>query len=108
MPCGSEHRLIQDPYGRLDDGFRYGDVLVHPHLFRSVLGCQAGIAEYQVRQTHAGAAIAVRGEADSRALAEQLQRALRDLGVPRPQIEITIVPHIERQDTGKIRRFLPL
>ncbi len=107
-PCGSEHRLIEDPYGRLDDSFRYGATVVHPHVFRSVLGSQAGIAEYQVRQTHAGAAIAVRGEGDLRALAEQLQHGLEDLGVPHPQIEITTVAQIERQDTGKIRRFLPL
>ena len=81
-PCGSEHRLIADPYGRLDDSFRYGDVVVHPHVFRSLLGSQAGIAEYQVRQTRDGAAILVRGIADTRALAEQLQMRLEDLGVP--------------------------
>ena len=48
--CG----LIDDPQGRLDDTFVYENALsVHPHLFRSALGQQPAIIEYQVRQTHA-------------------------------------------------------
>ena len=57
-PCGSAHRRIDDIQGRLDDSFRYGDgVQVHPHLFRSTLGRQRNIVEYQVRQTERGADI---------------------------------------------------
>jgi phenylacetate-CoA ligase len=37
-PCGSAHRLLADVEARLDDDFRYpGGVVVHPHVFRSVL-----------------------------------------------------------------------
>jgi phenylacetate-coenzyme A ligase PaaK-like adenylate-forming protein len=28
-PCGSAHRLLADPLGRLDDAFHYGDLMVH-------------------------------------------------------------------------------
>ncbi len=51
-PCGSAHQLVADVEGRLDDDFRYpGGVVVHPHVFRSVLSREAWIVEYQVRQT---------------------------------------------------------
>jgi phenylacetate-CoA ligase len=107
-PCGSEHRLIEDPSGRLDDSFQYEDALVHPHVFRSVLGCDAGIIEYQVRQTHRGAEIAIRGDTNPQRIQHELQRGLEQLGLQRPEIKITTVSHLPRQDTGKIRRFLPL
>ena len=59
--CGSQHRRIADIQGRLDDVFRYADgVVVHPHIFRSVLGRDARIIEYQVRQTERGAAVLLR------------------------------------------------
>ena len=59
-PCGSSMRLLEDPQGRLDDIFVYERALtVHPHLFRSVLGQQRAIIEYQVHQTPKGAAIAI-------------------------------------------------
>jgi phenylacetate-CoA ligase len=107
-PCGSEHRLIEDPDGRLDDSFRYGDTYVHPHVFRSVLGSKAGIIEYQVRQTPRGADIAIRGEADYQRLRDELRRGLERLGLQHPEITITTVPSLTRQDTGKIRRFQPI
>lgn len=107
-PCGSQHRLIEDPYGRLDDGFRYANTIVHPHLFRSILASEPRIIEYQVRQTHDGAKIAIRGEADTQTLTQQLRRGLQDLGLTDPQISITTVTEIEREATGKIRRFQPM
>ena len=106
-PCGSQHRLIEDPYGRQDDSFRYGDTLVHPHLFRTVLGTQPSIIEYQVHQTPHGAHIFIRGHAGAQTQVE-LQRGLEQLGVTQPNITITNVEKIERQDTGKIKRFVPL
>jgi phenylacetate-coenzyme A ligase PaaK-like adenylate-forming protein len=106
-PCGSEHRLIEDPYGRHDDCFHYGDTLVHPHVFRSVLGSQDTIIEYQVHQTPHGAHILIRGQADAQTHSE-LQRGLEQLGVRQPELSITNVAEIERQETGKIRRFVPL
>ena len=57
-PCGSAHRLIADVEGRLDDAIVYpARALVHPHVFRSVLGREPSIVEYQVRQTPAGAEV---------------------------------------------------
>lgn len=107
-PCGSEHRLIADPQGRLDDSFNYAGTVVHPHVFRSVLGSQAGIIEYQVRQTEHGAQIAIRGDADADELETELRRALNRLNLQSPELTIAVDAPIERQDTGKIRRFVPL
>ena len=45
------HTLIEDVQGRRDDSFRYGGVVVHPHVFRSILGQVRGIIEYRVNQT---------------------------------------------------------
>jgi hypothetical protein len=46
--------------GRLDDNFAYlGVGTVYAHLFRSRLGQERGIVEYQVRQTTRGAEIRV-------------------------------------------------
>jgi hypothetical protein len=40
--------------------FHYpGEVVVHPHVFRSVLGRERDVLEYQVRQTAAGADVLV-------------------------------------------------
>jgi hypothetical protein len=67
--------------------------------------------EYQVRQTPAGADIAVRTSAqlDTDALSRELIKALAELGVPRPQVSIAEVEEIERTgSTGKLRRFIPL
>ena len=107
-PCGSEHRLVADPLGRLDDSFTYApDLVVHPHIFRSALGCRAGITEYQVRQTERGAAILVRGHADLDQLEHELSAGLSMLGLADPDVTITPVTELERQDTGKLRRFVP-
>jgi len=67
--------------------------------------------EYQVRQTPAGAEIAVRTSArlDTDALSRELVKALTQLGVARPQVSVAEVEDIERTgSTGKLRRFIPL
>jgi putative adenylate-forming enzyme len=112
-PCGSAHQMIGDPQGRLDDSFRYrrdAEVLVHPHLFRSALGARRNVIEYQVRQTPTGADIAVRcqGPVDLTALGEELRAGLARLGLPGAEITLAPVAHIERHDSGKLKRFLPL
>jgi phenylacetate-coenzyme A ligase PaaK-like adenylate-forming protein len=107
-PCGSEHRLIADPQGRLDDSFNYAGTAVHPHVFRSVLGSKAGIIEYQVRQTEHGTQIAIRGHADADELENELRQALSRLDLRSLELTITTNARIERQDTGKITRFVPL
>ena len=105
-------RRIADIEGRVDGAFVYdGDVEIHLHLFRSALGRRRQTLEYQVRQTPAGADIAVRTSAqlDTDALARELVDALTELGVAHPQVSVAEVEDIERTGaTGKLRRFIPL
>jgi phenylacetate-CoA ligase len=105
-------RRIADIEGRLEGTFVYdGDVEVHLHSFRSALGRRRQMLEYQVRQTPAGADIAIRTSArlDTDALSRELVQALTELGVARPQVSIAEVQEIERTETtGKLRRFIPL
>lgn len=109
-PCGSTHRLISDPYGRLDDVFDYGGLAVHPHLFRGPLSRRQEVVQYQVRQTPDGAVVAVQasGRVDTAALAAELTGALHGIGLPDPRVRVDAVDRIERQVSGKLRRFVPL
>jgi hypothetical protein len=76
-----------------------------------VLAHHPGVVEYQVRQTAAGARIAVRcgGPADLARRGAEIAEALAGLGVTRPRVEVTAVERLER-DPGpaKLRRFVPL
>jgi phenylacetate-coenzyme A ligase PaaK-like adenylate-forming protein len=109
-PCGSAHRLIADVESRLDDVFTYpGGRVVHPHVFAGELRRDPRIVEYQVRQTPAGAEVLVVGAAaDPAAMARSLEAELARLGIPGPSVEVHLVDQLERQATGKVRRFLPL
>jgi len=110
-PCGSAHRRIDDIQGRLDDVFRYGNsVQVHPHLFRSALGRQPNILEYQVHQTERGADIAAHcvGALDSAELEREVAAGLSASGLKRPSVSIRQVKGLERLATGKLKRFVPL
>jgi phenylacetate-CoA ligase len=109
-PCGSAHQLIADVEGRLDDVFTYpGGQVVHPLAFGSPLRRDPGIVEYQVRQTLGGAEVLVVGApADPAATGRALARELAALGVPDPAVEVRVVDQLERQGTGKVRRFHPL
>lgn len=109
-PCGCTHRRIADPYGRLDDHFGYGPVAVHPHVFRSPLGHRREIVEYQVRQTPAGAAIAVRatGPLETAVLAAEIAAELARLGVPSPRVDVEVVDALRRPPSGKLVRFVAL
>lgn len=107
-PCGSRHTLIEDVQGRRDDSFSYDGVVVHPHVFRSILGRARGIIEYRVIQTERGARIEIRGDADHLELRSQLTGALTSLGVEDPDISIATASAFERQPTGKIKRFIAL
>jgi phenylacetate-CoA ligase len=108
--CGSAHRLIADVESRLDDVFTYpGGQVVHPHVFASELRRDPRVVEYQVRQAPAGAEVLVVGApADPAALARALEAELARMGVPGPAVEVRFVDHLDRQATGKVRRFLPL
>jgi phenylacetate-CoA ligase len=110
-PCGSAHRLIGDIEGRLDDGFVYPGVgQVHPHVFRSPLGRERSVVEYVVRQTPHGAAITVccGGELDVARLRRELVAGLERQGLDRPEISVSQADRLERQPSGKLKRFVPL
>jgi phenylacetate-coenzyme A ligase PaaK-like adenylate-forming protein len=89
--------------GRADDLFRYGDVTVHPHAFRTVLSRHPGVREYQVRQTDAGAVVSVvvEGTLASTELGEELRSGLRAAGLRDPDVAVEVVDAIERSDVGK-------
>lgn len=109
--CGSVHQRITDIGGRNDDTFVYGEgVTVHPHLFRSILGREPAISEYQVQQTRVGAEIIVcaDGPFDVESLNHKLREALARSGCPEPAVTVTVVGSIPRLATGKLKRFLVL
>jgi len=110
-PCGSAHLKVEGVQGRADDVFDYaGGVRVHPLNFRSVLGREPAILEYQVRQTQRGAEVDVvaRSEIDRPAVAHMLQERLASLGVLNPKVVVERVDAIDRQASGKMKRFVPL
>jgi phenylacetate-CoA ligase len=108
-PCGSPFRLMADVEGRLDDEFTYQGVHVHPHVFRSPLSRQRHVTDYQVRQTPSGADVLVRvgGPVDLEALRSEIVDELARL-VEAPEVSIVEVDAIPRQDSGKLKRFVPL
>jgi phenylacetate-coenzyme A ligase PaaK-like adenylate-forming protein len=110
-PCGVTLLRIDDIEGRLDDCFTYpGGAIVHPFTFRSPLGRERDIVEYQVHQTVRGADILIRcqGPVDTARLAGTIRDALAGLGVSGAEVSVTPVEGLERQTTGKLRRFVPL
>jgi phenylacetate-CoA ligase len=110
-PGGTGMRLSDDIGGRSDDTFNYaGGVVAHPMLFRSPLGRDRNIVEYQVHQTEHGASVDLRtdGYVDLDSLRQTLMRELRAIGISAPEVAIRLVPDFERQSTGKLKRFVPL
>jgi phenylacetate-coenzyme A ligase PaaK-like adenylate-forming protein len=109
--CGSAHRRLADIQGRLDDVFTYpGGISVHPHTFRSLLGRDARVIEYQVRQTLRGADVLLRthGPVEVEHVARALEGELDRIGCPHPLVTARIVEHIPRVGVGKLKRFVPL
>ena len=110
-PCGSAFRAIADPQGRLDDTFVFpGGISVHPQVFRSALTQHHQIVEYQVRQTTSGADISIvaEREIDTALVAREIEKALATLRLHQPSVTIKRVAALDRQTTGKLKRFLPL
>ena len=100
-----------DIQGRLDDVFTYpGGVTVHPHAFRSVLGRDARVIEYQVRQTLRGADVLLRthGPVDVEHIARALEAELNRVGYGHPLVTARIVEDVPRVGVGKLKRFVPL
>ena len=110
--CGAAFPLIKSVTGRSDDIFVYpGDIHIHPLVFRTPLGQNSNIEQYQVHQTEHGARIGViaTGPIDVPALKQELVAALAKAGLADAEIEIDIVDTLERnKETGKLRRFIPL
>jgi phenylacetate-coenzyme A ligase PaaK-like adenylate-forming protein len=109
--CGSTHRRVADIQGRTDDAFRWGDLRVDAHLFRSAFSMQTAIHQYQVHQTERGADVllAVDGPLDTDALARYLAGRLAGQGLKDAVVRVRLVDRIERVGTGgKVRYFVPL
>jgi phenylacetate-coenzyme A ligase PaaK-like adenylate-forming protein len=96
--------------GRSDDGFRYGDLAVHPSVLAEALLQTAAVSEYQVRQTPRGITVAVVADTDldHGALAAGIKDSLSQAGVTDPDVSISRVDAIPRDPlTGKAKRFVP-
>jgi phenylacetate-CoA ligase len=97
--------------GRSDEVLRYGDVVVHPLVVRSVLVHRPEVVDYRVCQTAGGMsvdAVAV-GGVDTAALAAELTAALAEAGLANASVQVRAVPALPRDcRTGKLRRFVPL
>ena len=110
--CGAHFPLVSGVKGRADDIFLYpGGIHIHPMIFRTPLGQNPGIAEYQVFQTRDGAKIAVvaTGPIDVATLRQELIDGLAKSGLPNAQIEIDLVDSLKRhEETGKLKRFIPM
>ena len=97
--------------GRADDLFRYATVSVHPFVIGAVLARALAIREFQVRQTEAGAEITAVADRDFdvAAVTAAVEDALRQAGLPGPQVSLRRVEALHRDPlTGKARRFVPL
>jgi phenylacetate-CoA ligase len=96
--------------GRADDGFRYADITMHPSVLTTALLQTPAVREYQVRQTPRGVTVAVVADTDfdHAALAERIERGLRQAGLTDPEVSISRVESITRDPlTGKAKRFVP-
>ena len=110
-PCGSAYTRIEEFQGRLDDSLHYADGLtVHPIVLRSPLGRQRTISEYQVHQTPHGVRVLIRlvGEVDLPALHAEIAGGLAKVGLVDPEVVLIPVESLDRQSSGKLKRFVPL
>ncbi|MGD9987526.1 phenylacetate--CoA ligase family protein [Pseudonocardia sp.] len=108
-PCGSAMPRVAAIDGRRDDDFHYAAAAVPAAAFRYVLGTDATISEYQVRQTADGADVLVVGTPDIAAVTAALVGSVRPHGLSAPVIRVEVVAAIPRHAaTGKLRRFVAL
>ena len=97
--------------GRADEVLRFGDVVLHPLVVRSVLAHTPQVVDYRVRQLPRGIAVSALapGGADAGRLRTELVEALAGAGLPSPEVTVELVPDLPRDThTGKLRRFVPL
>lgn len=111
-PDAPGYRRIVDIKGRSDSWFVYaGNLRIHPMVFRSVLGQDPHISEYQVQQTEHGARILAITHGDfAPAVSENaLKKALTEAGLPDADVTIERVDELPRHpQTNKLKRFVPL
>jgi phenylacetate-coenzyme A ligase PaaK-like adenylate-forming protein len=108
--CGSAYLGVADVQGRAEDLFRYAAGLrVHPLQLRSAIAVDPAVLEYQVRQTERGADVDVtaRSGVDLAAIQAALEARLRALRLEAPEVHVRQVEALERQGSGKLRRFVP-
>lgn len=104
------YRRLASIDGRSDDVFRYGDLAVHPHVFRTTIGRHINVRDYELRQTRRGVSVrVVKGTSppDADALRREIADALRHAGLPAPDVDVGVVDDLPRTAVGKRRRFLP-
>jgi phenylacetate-CoA ligase len=108
--CGSAHTWVEEVQGRLDESLHYpGGHTVHPIVLRSPLGRQPNIVDYQVNQTPGGVEVLLHlvGAIDLDALHGEVVAGLRQVGLTDPVVVLTPVVEIDRQPSGKLKRFVP-
>ena len=99
--------------GRSDDELRWGAVVIHPLVVRTVMAKTATVSEYQVHQTSGGidiACVATTGF-DPEQLRAALAARLQHAGLDRPEVTVrtaTAEQLVRHPLTGKTRRFVPL
>jgi phenylacetate-CoA ligase len=97
--------------GRSDEELRFGDVVVHPLVVRSVLVDTPEVVDYQVCQTSRGVDVHVVGPpaAATGRLTAALSTALAEAGLPSPEVTVDTVCRLPQDPlTGKVRRVVPL
>jgi phenylacetate-CoA ligase len=111
-PDAPGYRRITEIKGRADNWFVYSDnTKIHPMIFRSILGQEPQISEYQVRQTPTGARVLAitHGDIPTDTLRTELIRSLVQGGLTNADVTIEVVPDLPRHpETNKLRRFVPL
>jgi phenylacetate-coenzyme A ligase PaaK-like adenylate-forming protein len=97
--------------GRTEEELRFGTVVVHPLVVRSVLVNAPEVLDYQVRQTARGVGVQVVGPSGGNGgrLAAALSVALATAGLPAPEVTVECVSRLPQDPlTGKVRRVVPL
>ena len=109
-PCGRNLMRVRSLEGRAEEVLRLGGVTVHPLQF-AVVTADRDVREFQVVQE--GNALRLRvalrngaGEAPAR-LRERVEDKLRELGLPRPTVEVETVDALERSPGGKLQMIVP-
>jgi phenylacetate-CoA ligase len=108
----SDGHLRASVEGRTADVLRFDGVEVHPLAITTLLARTPAIADYQVRQTLGGVAIEAMcgdGEIDRLAVERDVCARLKELGLPEPEVVLTVVDRLDRNpNTGKRATFVPL